>query len=313
MQKLYYVLLIIGICACVKTENTSPENEIIPERTVIDNEINRTRIDQIIDLLYDPDTNYILVASHRGDWQTFPENTLPAIQKCIELGVEIVEIDVRKTGDGKMVVIHDSDLERTTNGTGKVNQRTLSYIQDLKTKDKYGNLTKYGVPTLEEVMLLAKGKTLVMIDKANDFFPEVLKVFIETKTIDHALFIEPYPCAEAKKEMGEFLFEYAHYVPRIKESIEDIQRFQNSFSTSTIAAFEYRFSTENSEVLNFIKDANRVWVTTISAEMCAGHDDALAQNDVDAAWGWCVQRGANILLTDYPSEMIQYLKSKSYR
>ena len=56
-------------------------------------------IEHIIDRFKNPSPNYILVVSHRGDWRYAPENSLAAIQRCIDLGVDVVEIDVRKTKD----------------------------------------------------------------------------------------------------------------------------------------------------------------------------------------------------------------------
>ena len=196
-----------------------------------------------------------MVASHRGGiyWESTPENTLAAFEKSIDEGVDIIEIDVRKTLDGHLVVMHDSDLNRVTTGSGKVADRTLSYIKSLSTINKDGNITDYTVPTLEETMLFLKGKSLVMIDKANDFFKNTHDILIETKTIDHALFIESYQLDDAQKKMGTYLFENSQYVPRIKETVDNINGYINPFlSQKAASAFEIRFSTETAHTIGVI-------------------------------------------------------------
>jgi len=280
----------------------------------VDSTIDRSRIDAIINRLYSPDSDYVQVAVHRGDWHNYPENTLAALQSCIDMGVEIIEIDVRRTADGELAIIHDTELDRTTNGSGKVADFTMAEIRKLRTKTNDGELTDYPVPSLADVMLAAKGKAIIMIDKGNDHFPKIREVLLETKTMDHALFVEPYSYPTAKEEMGPVLLERAHHVPRVTEDLEDPQVFKRTFTERmSVAAFEYRLKQKDSPVLTAIDQQQSVWITTINPDMCSGHDDALSLENPDAGWGWCVEQGATILLTDYPKEMIQYLQTNRLR
>jgi len=64
----------------------------------------------------------ILVIAHRGAADEAPENTLPAIEAAIRMGCDIVEVDVRLSRDGKVVLIHDATVDRTTNGRGRVDE-----------------------------------------------------------------------------------------------------------------------------------------------------------------------------------------------
>lgn len=88
------------------------------------------------------------IIGHRGAPIYEPENTIESFKKAIEFGVAFVECDVHLTKDGKIVVIHDPTLERTTNGTGFVKDYTLEELQKLN----IGN--NYKIPTLEEVLRL---------------------------------------------------------------------------------------------------------------------------------------------------------------
>ncbi len=72
-----------------------------------------------------------LVIAHRGGAGLWPENTLYAFKHAVELGVDVLEMDVQSTKDGELVVIHDETVDRTTNGTGRVEELTLAQIQGL--------------------------------------------------------------------------------------------------------------------------------------------------------------------------------------
>ena len=98
------------------------------------------------------------IIAHRGASSIKPENTLAAFQKALELGTEMIELDVQLCKTGELVVIHDARVNRTTNGHGFVSQKTLSELQELDA----GNGEK--IPTLQEVFDLAGGKTKINIE-----------------------------------------------------------------------------------------------------------------------------------------------------
>jgi glycerophosphoryl diester phosphodiesterase len=100
----------------------------------------------------------VLRIGHRGAAGHAPENTLTAIQKGIALGVDFVEIDVRRTADGVLVALHDETVNRTTNGEGRVDRLLL---QNVKTFNA-GNGEH--IPTLEEVLKLASGGAGLMLE-----------------------------------------------------------------------------------------------------------------------------------------------------
>lgn len=100
-----------------------------------------------------------LVMAHQGGADLAPSNTLAAFHHAVELGVDMIELDIHQTKDGELVVIHDDTIDRTTNGEGKVNELTLAEIQSYDAgyyfKDLEGSYSYRGegvvVPTLEEV------------------------------------------------------------------------------------------------------------------------------------------------------------------
>jgi glycerophosphoryl diester phosphodiesterase len=98
-----------------------------------------------------------LIVGHRGTC-TEPENTLKAFRKALEMKVDMVELDVRLTKDKVPVVMHDDDVDRTTNGRGKVAEFTLKELKKLDAGDGEK------IPTLQEVIDLIKGKSKLMIE-----------------------------------------------------------------------------------------------------------------------------------------------------
>ncbi len=94
-----------------------------------------------------------------------PENTLTAIKKALDMGVDLVEVDIHLTADGHSVVIHDRMVDRTTNGTGLVSTMTLSQIRELDAGSWFGDEFRgEQIPTLEEVILMCRYKALVLIE-----------------------------------------------------------------------------------------------------------------------------------------------------
>lgn len=103
-----------------------------------------------------PNDTTVMIVSHRGDWYGTAENSLHSIQKAIEKGCAAVEVDVRKTRDGVLVLMADSTVDRMTNGTGKVSDLTLEQIKAMRMKEYHGKMTPLQVPTLEEALCFCK-------------------------------------------------------------------------------------------------------------------------------------------------------------
>ncbi|VTR91272.1 glycerophosphoryl diester phosphodiesterase : Glycerophosphoryl diester phosphodiesterase OS=Singulisphaera acidiphila (strain ATCC BAA-1392 / DSM 18658 / VKM B-2454 / MOB10) GN=Sinac_4751 PE=4 SV=1: GDPD: GDPD [Gemmata massiliana] len=126
----------------------------------------------------------VMVACHRGANRYAPENTLAAIKTAVALGADFVEIDIRTTKDGKFVLMHDSTVNRTTNGTGKVSDLTLEEVQKLDAGSWFGKpFAGTRVPTLAEGLAALGNKTGVYLD-AKDITPEALLAAIK----EHDLF-----------------------------------------------------------------------------------------------------------------------------
>jgi len=128
-----------------------------------------TEID-LVECFDDLSCPYLFACGHRGAVQFAPENTLVGYDVALEIGVEIVEIDVRPTVDEVLVVMHDSSVDRTTDGTGDVDEMTLDEIRGLSVVSEFDGIGDQPVPTFVEVLQHLKGRALINIDAKTSRF-----------------------------------------------------------------------------------------------------------------------------------------------
>ena len=103
--------------------------------------------------------------AHRGFSKAAPENTLAAYRKAIELRPDFMECDVRRTKDGQLIVIHDKSVDRTTDGKGLVADMTMAELRELDAGSWFGpEFAGEKLPAFEEVLDLAKGQTVLVIE-----------------------------------------------------------------------------------------------------------------------------------------------------
>ena len=127
------------------------------------------------DLIKKLDQKSLHVAAHRGAHLEQPENSIAAIEEAIRQGASVVEVDVRASKDGVLVLMHDKTVNRTTTGQGEVAKQTYDELQQLHLRKKAnGEASDHVIPTLSEALRVAKGKILVDLD-----FKEERKEFIK--------------------------------------------------------------------------------------------------------------------------------------
>jgi len=115
-----------------------------------------------------------LVIAHRGGRNLGPENTLHTFQHAADLGVDVLELDLRSTKDGHLVVIHDKTVDRTTNGTGKVNSYDLNDLKKLDAAYRWSAKTGTSFP------LRGQGIQVPTLKEVFEAFPE-MRINIEIK------------------------------------------------------------------------------------------------------------------------------------
>jgi glycerophosphoryl diester phosphodiesterase len=108
----------------------------------------------------------ILNVAHRGYSAAYPENTLVAIDAAFDVGADLVEIDLQKTADGAVVIVHDDTLDRTTDGSGPVADHTLAELQELDAGSWLDPaFAGEPIPTLEQALVEALGRGPLLLDQ----------------------------------------------------------------------------------------------------------------------------------------------------
>ncbi len=129
------------------------------------------------------------IVAHRGANHLAPENTIAATIKCIELGVDFVEVDVRTSEDGVLYILHDATLDRTTNGTGLVRARDSGYIDNLDAGSWFDEtFAGERVPRLIPYLESFKGKIKVYFDVKDADLSELVRIVKETGFADNCFF-----------------------------------------------------------------------------------------------------------------------------
>lgn len=108
----------------------------------------------------------VFISGHRGGREEgYPENSLEGFQNVLTHAPAFFEVDPRLTKDSIIVLMHDATLDRTTTGVGFLRDLTRDQLKSVRLKDSKGNITPYSVPTLEEVIIWCKAKTIINLDK----------------------------------------------------------------------------------------------------------------------------------------------------
>lgn len=120
--------------------------------------------------------------AHRGASLYAPENTMAAFQKAVDLGFDFIEFDVRLSKDGHLVVIHDADVQRTTDGIGYIGELTIKEIKMLDAGSWFSpEFSKERIPLLEEVLKQFGGKIGLLIEmKSSENQPQLTKLLSDT-------------------------------------------------------------------------------------------------------------------------------------
>ena len=271
----------------------------------------QNRMDFLLDKLNDGGkSDYVMIIAHRGDWRNAPENSLQAYQSCIDAGFDGIEIDVQMTKDSVIVMMHDKTIDRTTTGKGKVSDYTLAELKELYLRSPIGVVTRQKIPTLDEVLEMAKGKILIQVDKWQPVKEKVIEVAKQHGCMNQIILRGTKNSKQVIEEYGKFP-EGLIYIPVLvckgdgdNEKLDD---FMDNIKTSVISL---SFKRDDFPVINRAKEIKsrgfRIWYNSLWADFNGGHDDELAMDDPENSYGWLLQKGANIIFSDHPFFCLLY-------
>jgi len=238
----------------------------------------------------------VLVASHRAVHHELPENSLAAVKEGIRLGVDIVEIDVKVSKDGIPMLMHDGKINRTTNGKGDLEEQTFADLRALQLVVK-GKSTNEKIPTLEEVLNVAKGKIMVDLDLKTSRIDKVIEVIRRTGTSDIVFFFDSdyeilskVDAASKKFMLMPRAYSYAMADSAIRLYQPEVVHIDSKFYTNDVTSL-------------IKKNHARIWINALGAP-----DVEIRNGNIKHALTELTKNGANIIQTDEPEKMIKALR-----
>ncbi|GEM_PF-6336970 len=171
MKKYKLFTLVLGFCISIGVTSCKDEEIIIPAPLEIIGK--EGTLSHALTTLRAQSNHQMLFAAQAGitfDSQSkrIPENSISAINNVAQLGIDIVEIDVRTTQDGVLVLMKDETIDRTTTGSGRLKDLTYSQLQQYYLETKAGDVSSQKVPTLEEALTEGAGRVWFKIDLTNE-------------------------------------------------------------------------------------------------------------------------------------------------
>ena len=279
------------------------------------------KVRKVVAALHDPASRYVVVVAHRGDWRDYPENSLPAIESVIRMGVDMMELDLKMTKDSVLVLCHDGTIDRTTTGSGPVSKYTYEELQQFDLKRGHGiGIPGLKMPTLRQALEVCKDRITVNVDQGYDYYDQVLAITEELGMTDQVLIKSGRTVEEVRRKLAE----HSHnmmYMP--------VMSLDNPLATSTFdgylaaqppqLAYELCFGELTDHVRQYAKRVleagSKVWVNTIWGSLCGNYDDdrAYENDNPDAIYGPILDLGTSIIQTDRPEFLIRYLEQHGRR
>jgi glycerophosphoryl diester phosphodiesterase len=154
-----------------------------------------------------------LVISHRTNMGTLPENTLAGVEGAIADGADGIEIDVRATADGELVLLHDANLSRTTSGAGPLAEHSLADLEPIRVTPLHAYQQPQRVPTLRETLATVNGRAILVIEiKETDLEERVAQLIDEADANDWCWMWSFFPeVCQAMREVSRDLPNYLNW------------------------------------------------------------------------------------------------------
>ena len=263
---------------------------------------NPSKLDQILTTFHNPSSSKVLIVAHRALHTNYHENSLAAFQHSIDSGIDIIETDIRTTKDGKLVLMHDGTVDRTTNSEGKLKDFTFTELQKLDLDKESEDTHNHKVPLAEDALNMVHGKIMVDLDIKDVYVKHLVDLIHRTHTEKQVIFFDSdFAVLDSVLLLDSTLM----LMPRA-HSLEEVKMIIEKYHPPVIH-IDPSFFTE--EVVTTIKASGaRVWINAL------GFADAKALIGlVDTAFSPLVEGGANIIQTDYPLTLQEYLIGKNLR
>ena len=271
------------------------------------------RVDTLLQYMHDGGkSKHVMIFAHRGNWRNSAENSIQAFQDCINEGLDGIEVDLQMTKDSVLIIMHDETLDRTTTGSGKVSDYTIDELRKLRLLNPIGVKTRQTIPTFQQVLLLAKDKILIQVDKWKAYGQQVADL-AKKYNCERQIILRTTDNSKATKQKYGNLLDNLIVMPVLvcKGGNVDEENLQDFIKNYSSPVMSFSFIREDYPILRKIKNLQemgyRIWFNSLWDTFNAGHDDELAVTDPDNSYGWLINHGANIIFSDNPILLKKYL------
>jgi glycerophosphoryl diester phosphodiesterase len=244
-------------------------------------------------------TRRVVAIAHRGEHLHHPENTMPAFEEAVRLGADYIEVDVRTTADGKLVLSHDGSVDRCTNGKGEVARMTFDEIRALDAGVKTGAaFAGTRVPTFDQVLEYARGRINIYVDVKQVAAKDLVDHIVGHGMTDHVVIYS-----------GRLSREIQALNPKLKimpesVSVDMVRRTIDELHPKVIA---FGASDWKAEIIKLAKDSGAALYVDRQGS------DRNGPTDNPEGWQAAIDAGADGIQTDRPGELVKYLREKGYK
>lgn len=257
----------------------------------------------------------VLITAHRGNTgdKNIPENSLAAIEACIAKKefLDFVEVDPRTTKDGVMILMHDETVDRTTTGKGKVKDLTYAQIQEMKLKLEDGTITNHPVPTLQEVLLKARGKVFINLDFIDKVSPKEIYDLVRNSGMpDRVTFT-----VGTRKDVVETMLGYTGTIHILGQySNEGDENFLLTAGGGNRIVFTYITPAKalSTGYADLLWEKGFITATNILDQGGFSYDSQMLNGNYTGI-NLFLDKKFRLLQTDYPQTLHAYLKSQGKR
>ena len=262
-----------------------------------------------------------LLAAHRGVCgANIPCNTLAAYAIALQQGADIIELDVSKSLDGELFAFHPG-MEPVYLKCGKmISEMTAKEVREVPLLNQDEVPTHYRVPTLEEALAFLKDKAYINVDK---FWTDVggITACIRRAGVERQAIVKTSLEEDALREVEKFAPDLM-FMPMVRHKDESTEMLLKR--NINLIGNEVLFDRETDEVISdaYIAEMHRngllIWANAIVYNekdvISAGHtDDVSLTEDPDLGWGWLIRKKVDIIQTDWPLMLKQYIDSRKQR
>lgn len=259
------------------------------------------------------------VVAHRGIWRNAPENSLSAIHRAIDAGYDVVEIDIRRSADGGLFLLHDETLERMTGLGQRPEALASSDLAVLRLRDRDGGegnaFTLEKLPSLAEVFVLTRGRIFLHLDvKEREVIPDVIAL-AKAMGVEHQ--VDFWASLKTEKDfcwIRETILPHGVlFLAKTRLNVPGAATQLSLLEELSPSVCEIYF--DRLEELAALKGLTRntgmaLWVNTLDSVACAGFTDTAALADPDAVWGRLIDAGISVIQTDEAAALKSYLAAR---